>query len=88
MANMQKKQTRTQIWLVTEHEYDADHTPKRERKKNRPDDEEVRSLVETLRDALAEQGIELVGWTAQQGPYKLIRAQRTDAELERYVDAA
>lgn len=82
MANMQKKVDRTKIGIVTSWEYDADHTPKKERKRVHPNDEEVRSLMETVRDALAEQGITLEGWWAEQGPYHQIGAM-TPAEIKR-----
>ena len=74
--------TRTKIGIVTQTTFDADHTPKRERKKDRPDDEEIRSLMVTVRDALEEQGIELVAWWAEQGPYHQI-GPLTKTEIRR-----
>lgn len=79
---MQKKTTTWKIGIATSYEFDADHTPKRDRKKTRPDDEEVRSLMETVRDALAEQGITLESWWAMNGPYHQVGAL-TPAEIKR-----
>jgi hypothetical protein len=81
MANMQKKISRIKMGLVTSWEYDADHTPKKERRKERPDDEEFRSLMETVRDALEEQGIVLENWWAQRGEHTIYPT--SDAERRR-----